>query len=385
MLAALRRHTLLTARRRSQDSTLYANIMHDPRIVRGNTYSMRRMPTAAESNPLEQQQRDETIRRQMARKRALEMLQRRTPEPVDGRIHMDVQTEVYLEEILERVPEKDQSAQTDAFLDRPPSPLFIPAKTGRDVATQILEGELFDFDLEVQPILDVLVGKTVEQALMEVMEEEELALLRKHQEEFETIRNAELAETQRLEEEERRRREERERRLAQEKEMRRKELETRDKIAARAFAVRYLETLVPSVLGTLEDAGFFFDPVEREIETGFMPWLYARAAEEQANIVRSRALLDSIIQASVVQNLAVYAPYDVLVVDPVEVTVVPAAEAAAPAAVDVNVNDAVAAEAGAPAEGGGGVELVVEAALEIDGGAGLFGEEDAASGEPAAE
>jgi len=40
---------------------------------------------------------------------------------------------------------------------------------------------LFDFDIEVKPILEVLVGKTVEQALMEVMEEEELASLRAQQ------------------------------------------------------------------------------------------------------------------------------------------------------------------------------------------------------------
>ena len=41
--------------------------------------------------------------------------------------------------------------------------------------------QLFHFDLEVQPILEVLVGKTVEQALLEVMEEEELAALRAQQ------------------------------------------------------------------------------------------------------------------------------------------------------------------------------------------------------------
>ena len=41
--------------------------------------------------------------------------------------------------------------------------------------------QLFHFDLEVQPILEVLVGKTVEQALLEVMEEEELASLRQQQ------------------------------------------------------------------------------------------------------------------------------------------------------------------------------------------------------------
>lgn len=41
--------------------------------------------------------------------------------------------------------------------------------------------QLFDFDIEVKPILEVLVGKTVEQALLEVMEEEELANLRTQQ------------------------------------------------------------------------------------------------------------------------------------------------------------------------------------------------------------
>ena len=41
--------------------------------------------------------------------------------------------------------------------------------------------QLFDFDLEVHPILEVLVGKTVEQSLLEVMEEEELANLRAQQ------------------------------------------------------------------------------------------------------------------------------------------------------------------------------------------------------------
>lgn len=63
---------------------------------------------------------------------------------------------------------------------------------------------MFDFDVEVQPILEVLVGKTVEQALIEVLEEEELAALREQQRKYIEIRAAELAETQRLEEQERR-------------------------------------------------------------------------------------------------------------------------------------------------------------------------------------
>jgi len=58
----------------------------------------------------------------------------------------------------------------------------------------------------VKPVLKVLVGKTVEQALTEVMEEEELSNLREQQRQFQELRNAELVEQQRLEEEDRRRR-----------------------------------------------------------------------------------------------------------------------------------------------------------------------------------
>ena len=68
--------------------------------------------------------------------------------------------------------------------------------------------QLFDFDVEVRPVLEVLVGKTIEQSLLEVMEEEEMASLRAQQRSFQELRDAELAEVQRLEEQERRRREE---------------------------------------------------------------------------------------------------------------------------------------------------------------------------------
>lgn len=65
----------------------------------------------------------------------------RTPEAVDGRRHIDIQTDVYLEELTDTVPESDNHTQTDAFLDRPPTPLFVPQKTGLDATTQIATGE----------------------------------------------------------------------------------------------------------------------------------------------------------------------------------------------------------------------------------------------------
>ena len=50
----------------------------------------------------------------------------------------------------------------------------MPKKTGIDEETQIWDYELFDYDWEVNPILNVVVDKTLEQALLEVEEETEL-------------------------------------------------------------------------------------------------------------------------------------------------------------------------------------------------------------------
>jgi len=42
-----------------------------------------------------------------------------------------------------------------------------------------------------------------------------------------------------------------------------KQKETTEKIAARAFAQRYLADLIPSVFNNLHESGFFYDPIER--------------------------------------------------------------------------------------------------------------------------
>jgi radial spoke head protein 3 len=60
--------------------------------------------------------------------------------------------------------------------------------------------ELFDFNNEVEPILQVLVGKSIEHARIEVIEEYEGQVLAKHKRRFLQLKEAELMETQRLEE-----------------------------------------------------------------------------------------------------------------------------------------------------------------------------------------
>ncbi|XP_067150867.1 radial spoke head protein 3 homolog [Apteryx mantelli] len=283
------------AAEQEKEPVRYANLMYDRRVVRGNTYALQVIPVSTQPDPLEIQRQREARRRALSRKRAKEQMQPRTPEPVEGREHVHVQTELYLEDISDRVIEVDVECQTDAFLDRPPTPLFIPAKTGRDVDTQIEEGELFDFDIEVKPMLEILIGKTVEQALLEVMEEEELANLWAHQRAYGELRNTELAEVQRLEEQERRYSEEKERRKRQQMQVLQKQKETTEKIAARAFAQRYLADLIPSVFNNLRESGYFYDPVERDIETEFLPWLMTEVEEALEKKVLGRTVLDSLI------------------------------------------------------------------------------------------
>ncbi|XP_049914284.1 radial spoke head protein 3 homolog [Epinephelus moara] len=278
-----------------QTHSNYGNIMYDRRVVRGNTYAQHIIPTTAQPDPVEIQRQQELRRRAIARKRAREQFRPRTPEALQGRKHIDVQTELYLEELSDVIVATDIECQTDAFLDKPATPLFIPAKSGKDVATQIEEGELFDFDREVQPLLEVLVGKTIEQSLEEVMEEEELACLRAQQRAFEELRNNELAEVRRLQEQERRHSEEKARRIAQQKEVLQKEKETAEKIAARAYTQQYLADLIPAVFTSLRSHGYFYDPVEKDIETNFLPWLMSEVNNSLEKRHTARAVLDTII------------------------------------------------------------------------------------------
>ncbi len=270
-----------------------SNIMFDRRVVRGNTYAAQILP----AEPILEATRTPG-------KKVVQVLKRpTTPDPIDGRRHMDIQTDAYLEELTDTVPETEVTTQTDAFLDRPPTPRFIPMKTGVDAETQIEQGEIFDFDLEVEPILEVLVGKTLEQGLVEVLEEEELMSMRKHQEHFEQIRNAELIATQRMEASERRKEEEKRRRIEQEKARLERERGVRQKVAASNFARDFLESVVDGVFKDLHSVGHFYDPVEREVTESFMPWLLAEASVQLSSINVSYEVANKIVSSALKKKI----------------------------------------------------------------------------------
>ncbi|XP_044749382.1 radial spoke head protein 3 homolog [Coccinella septempunctata] len=298
----------------------YANLMFERRVVRGSNYAQPPLPHLGDGESA-------AARAAVARRRAMARKKARTqnvkaaelrlgsPPAIKGRKHEPVQTDQFLEEIFITPPVTEMCTQTELFLDRPVSPFYVPAKTGIDAETQIYPGDLFDFDMEVQPILEVLVGKTVEQALIEVLEEEELAALKEQQRKFLEIRAAEACEAQRLIEKERRLQREKERRIKDYEEGIKVQKEMEERIAASVLMQGYLADLLPSVLEGLESEGVLLDNIKQDIDNTFMPWLMKEVTNELEDIVSSRDILSDIVR-DILENKAeiynaIYSMFDI--------------------------------------------------------------------------
>ncbi|KAH8242110.1 hypothetical protein KR026_003501 [Drosophila bipectinata] len=285
----------------------YKNVMYDRRVIKGSNFGNSSLVT--DVDPFDKAA--ELRRRNMLRKRTVQCRNQRnvlgTPPPVKGRKHENIQTEKYLEKLVQRPPEFNVDTQTDLFLEKPPTPPFVPAKVGVDASTEIGDGELFHFDAEAQPIIDVLVDACIEQSMLEVAHEMELASLRRKQEEFLAQREAELAELRRLEAEEMRLQAEKERRLRQDAIAKELDEEMQKSVTAAKLLQGHIASLVPEVLENIEPAS---DAVKKEqLMKSICPWLSAEVAEEVGHIVDSREILTAIIQEIIKQRAEVYAGY----------------------------------------------------------------------------
>ena len=108
-----------------------------------------------------------------------------------------------------------------------------------------------------------------------------------------------MAEVQRLEDTERRRTEEKERRISEQHRLKLEKQEIALKISARAFAQSYLQNLVPSVFDSLTTNGYFFDVVEKEVETSFIPWLNEQVEKEVNARKLATKLVDDIVRSAI--------------------------------------------------------------------------------------
>jgi len=95
----------------------------------------------------------------------------------------------------------EEDIEPDYYIDRAPEAIFIPNREGENKEVQVIDKDmdLFDFNLECEPILQVLVGKCLEHARIEVIEDYEKITLSTHKYMYKQMKESELMETQRVE------------------------------------------------------------------------------------------------------------------------------------------------------------------------------------------
>lgn len=169
-----------------------ANLMCDPRIVRGNTHAIaRKIATIASSsgpNPASKTKSENIITADDSPSQSHYRFN------VTAIVNGDIDISSHLIDSNDGAKKSttECDSQTDSFLPKIATPRYIPRKTGIDRSTQVEDvRELFNFDLEVAPILDVIVKKTIEQSLFEVKSEEDILKLVAIQNEYHDIKSKE--------------------------------------------------------------------------------------------------------------------------------------------------------------------------------------------------
>lgn len=198
-----------------------------------------------------------------------------------------------LEYLTDKPNMKETDTQTDLLLNKPSvgrkqaqrslvlvtnelgERVWIDDEENKHVTTQIVAADnLYDFNREVEPILSVLITKTLEQARMEVLEEEEMKIMKDQRKVFEQRKMAELAEVQREEANEKRLEQETTRRKIQSQLIEDRQVGVHKQLCSRMVSKSFLRTLMKNSLDSVEQIGFFDEDSLTQLHSSFLPWLY---------------------------------------------------------------------------------------------------------------
>lgn len=156
----------------------------------------------------------------------------------------------------------------------------MPKKAGVDKKTLIEDNELFLFDDEVEPLLTVLCGKTLEVARMEVLEEQELADMKEQQEHYKRIIASEKTDNERMEVSEKKRLEDFEKLKSTMRDKKKNKQFAHKKVVARTLAKNYMSQLRANTFRHLTDVGFYTDNFKVDVlDNDVVPWLQSKAFE----------------------------------------------------------------------------------------------------------
>jgi hypothetical protein len=175
---------------------------------------------------------------------------------------------------------REAESQTDDENVQQRQTVVVPCIPTADASTQLDEGVLFDFDEEVEPILEVLIGRVLSEAKLEVAEELFMDTLAIKRNEFEGKRNKEIESINSLEKSEMRRVAERDERIQQERTMLAVAKSALAKTDALKFSKDRFGDICATTLKTLAAQGAFKSDLLRRIETDYLPSIFEEAAKK---------------------------------------------------------------------------------------------------------
>jgi len=274
--------------------------MWDKRIIRGNTYAAEVLPSAnQDSRPASATDFNASRRLDRLRKRGKRhnlqdaAFRRKKEEPV-------VPSHTYLEELPAPVTKGHATGADEGYeIGEEQEVQYAEKERGVDVSTWVGNLDLFDFAMAAEPVLQTLVGKSLDQSMIEVLQEEEMKKMKQQRISFENEQASTFTEAQCLENELKRGKEEVARRLAQANLKSAEGLDSDAALAARTTAKDYYENLQDTVLERLAVAGHFYDPMVSQIETSFMPWVVEAVARNLQNVKSMRENVDHALEGGI--------------------------------------------------------------------------------------
>lgn len=284
------------------------NIMFDKRVVRGNTHTTEFIKKPKESeleNKMQASIKEANMRRfeRHAKRRAQNSAQRKTGNVIEI-------TPIPTYELLEELPKtlsglpSSNWDQEQLELDREKLNVKYAKKpAGINQATSIDEKMLIDFDVTVEPLLIVLVGKSMEQGLIEVQQEEELKILTRYRQHMEIHQLVVYAEAQRMEAELIRKKVEKDKRIVQRERALTEQAFAEKKRGVQLTAKSLYEGAADTVLQKLNEAGYFYDTVDSQIKLSFLPWVAERTARRLQEYTKARENVDVLFKGAYDRSL----------------------------------------------------------------------------------
>ena len=193
----------------------------------------------------------------------------------------------------------DLEIQCDAITPRPITPYKIKGKTGLDMAIQCDSDELFDFDRDIQPLLTVIVDKTLDQSLTEIRNENTLKTLKNYHSKLLQKSNLEKQRIKAMEDKERERYENKEKLLEEKLYQQRKENALKQKVFSIRIANNFLNNLMEDTLNNLEELNIFRSPIIKDIEQNFIQQITENAISKINFFHTINQIVDDIIKNTI--------------------------------------------------------------------------------------